>query len=141
VLSAISWVTGEEIPLAAFKPVFGMVFPQGALLYHGTSPNAAQAILKEGFHTPSGGPVWFSSSFSEALQYGKRRLGEFREDPRTVAVIEAFVTPKEASGCTISFAYPHIRVHCPVGGRIIPHEMRAFVQIGEAKGYEILERG
>ena len=148
VLSAISWVTGEEIPLAAFKPAFGMVFPQGVVLYHGTSPEAARAILREGFRTPSGGPVWFSSSFVDAQLFGRLAVlsgdrSQAWENPlpwQAIAVIEAYVTPREARGCLVSFHYPHLRVHCPAGERIVPHEMRAFVQIGEAKAYEILER-
>ncbi len=104
---------------------FEEVFPKGALLYHGTTEEAAHHIMAEGFR--SKGPIWFSTSFWEASMFGS---GD------NYVVLQVFLMPGH-DGCRVQVIHPHLRIFCPPGRSIVPMEIRAFRFTGVARGYEI----
>ena len=125
----------EEAALQARAPndtePFEEVFPHGAILYHGTSEEAAHQIMAEGFR--SKGPIWFSTSFEEASRFGSRK------DRRNTVVLQVFLLPG-FNGCRVQVFHPHLRIFCPPEESLLPMEIRAYRFTGSVRGIEIAEK-
>ncbi len=113
---------------------FRDVFPRGAFLYHGTSREDADEILRSGFQ-PTGtfrsgsepGTLFLSYNVVDVLDFVK---------PPTPAILRVLLLPDaaEASDCTVEVLSnrngTQVRIICPEASRLKPLSMEIWI-VGE----------